>query len=338
MPEDDMIHIALAFCDPKGTYARHAAVTMASIFANTKRNVCVYIIHDDTLSKANREKLESLTCSYKQRIDFVNVEKMFDGKNIDVSKLTVDGARGTLFRLLLPDIVEADKIAYLDCDIVVNMDIAELWSVPIDSHAVAAARDVWSLDFLKGTPVPWRLGKVWDILGVSHDSYFNAGVLLLNLKKLREEYRFLKAIEDFYAKYKKCITLADQDCLNYIFANDKLLIDEKFNRIDAEGIGENDLHGSIWHMAGGAAKPWVTCTRPFVDDLYWRYLRLTPYCEDDNVLIRLMLNDLSSPSYTHLHSSDCVKRLKKQIADNIFRAHIWTVPHILMKKFGGGSR
>ena len=54
MPEDDMIHIALAFCDPKGTYARHAAVTMASIFANTKRNVCVYIIHDDTLSKENR--------------------------------------------------------------------------------------------------------------------------------------------------------------------------------------------------------------------------------------------------------------------------------------------
>ena len=337
MPEYETIHIALAFCDPKGTYARHAAVTMASIYANTEREVCVHVIHDDTLTRENRDKLEALTLSYKQMIDFVNVENMFDGKKIDVSKLTIDGARGTLFRLFLPDVVDADKITYLDCDIVVNMDIAELWNVPIGNHAVAAVRDVWSLDFLKGTPVPWRLGQVWDVLGVSHDGYFNAGVLVMNLKKLREEYDFLKSVEDFYAKYKKCITLADQDCLNCIFADDKLLIEEKFNRINAENINEDDLSGSIWHMAGGAAKPWVTCTRPYVDDLYWRYLRLTPYCEDDNKLIRLMLNDLSSPSYTHLHSSDCVKRLKKQIADNIFRAHIWTVPYILMKKIGGSK-
>ena len=335
---DDVIHIALAFCDPKGNYARHAAVTMASIFANTERDVCIHIIHDDTLTEYNREKLESMAASNTRRINFINVENMLDAESIDVSKLTIDGARGTLFRLLLPDIVTADKIIYLDCDIVVNMDICELWEVPIGECAVAAARDVWSLDFLKGTPIPWRLDTVWDTLGVARGEYFNAGVLLLNLKKLRGEYNFLEAVEDFYVKYKKCITLADQDCLNYIFANDKLLIDEKFNHIDAKGVCEDDLRGSIWHMAGGAAKPWVTCTRPFVDDLYWRYLRLTPYCRDDNTLIRLMLNDLSSPSYTHIHSSACVKRIKKQLADNIFRAHIWTIPHILMKKISGGSK
>ncbi len=338
MYEDHEIQVALAFCDPKGTYSRHAAVTMASIFANTDGNVCIHIIHDDTLTPTNREKLRSLTQFYKQKINFINVEDMLDEKSVDVSKLTIDGARGTLFRLLLPDIVDTDKIIYLDCDIVVNMDISELWEVPLGGYAVAAVRDVWSLDFLKGIPIPWRLDKAWEILGVARGEYFNAGVLLLNLKKLRDEYDFLKSVADFYAEYKKCITLADQDCLNYIFANDKLLIDEKFNHINSEGVGEDDLYGSIWHMAGGAAKPWVTCTRPFVDDLYWRYLRLTPYCEDDNALIRMMLNDLSSPSYTHLHSSDCVKRLKRQIADNIFRAHIWTVPHILIKKISGGSK
>lgn len=334
----DVIHIALAFCDPKGTYSRHAAVTAASIFANTTKEVCIYIIHDDTLTQENREKLESLTRSYGQRIIFVNVENMLDGDSVDLSRLTIDGARGTLFRLLLPDIVDVDKIIYLDCDIVVNMDISELWEVPIGDYAVAAVRDVWSLDYLKGVPLPWRLDKAWEILGVARGEYFNAGVLLLNLKKLREKYNFLESIADFYSKYKKCITLADQDCLNHIFANDKLLIDEKFNHIDADGVVEENLRGSIWHMAGGAAKPWVTCTRPLVDDLYWRYLRLTPYCEDDNTLIRLMLNDLSSASYTHIHSSDCVRRLRKQLSDNIFRAHIWTIPHILMRRISGGSK
>lgn len=336
--QKETIHIALAFCDPKGGYSRHAAVTMASIFANTKESVCVHIIHDETLTEENRNKLATTAGDFGQSADFINAGSMIEGKNIDVSRLTADGARGTLYRLLLPEIVGADKIIYLDCDIAVNMDIAELWDVPLENFAVAAARDVWSLDYIKGAPVPWRLGLVWDVLGVSRDGYFNAGVLLMNLKKLREEYDFLKAVEDFYAKYKKCITLADQDCLNYIFAKDKLLIDEKFNRIDAGGVGEEDLRGSIWHMAGGAAKPWVACTRPYVDDLYWRYLRLTPYCRSEDELIRLMLSGLSSPAFTHIHSADCVKRLKKQLADNLFRAHIWTLPYIIAAKLKGPGR
>lgn len=332
------IHIALAFCDPKGTYCRHAAVTMVSIFANTESRVCVHIIHDDTLTDDNRGKLEFLSSSYGQELDFINVENLIDTERIDVSRLTVDGMRGTLFRLLLPDVSGEDKMIYLDCDIVVNMDIADLWNIPLEERAVAAVRDVWSLDYLKGKPLPWRLDKAWRLLGVKRGEYFNAGVLLLNLKKLREQYDFLNAVGSFYAKYKKCITLADQDCLNHIFADDKLLIDERFNRIDADGAAEENLKGSIWHMAGGAAKPWVFCTRPYVDDLYWRYLRLTPYCRDEKELIRMMLHDLSTSPYAHLHSSDCAKRIKKQVADNIFRGHIWTLPYIFIKKLFGGGR
>lgn len=298
----------------------------------------MHIVHDETLTEENRKMLGDTARSFGQEADFICAGSLIDDKNIDVSRLTVDGARGTLYRLLLPDIVDCDKIIYLDCDIVVNMDIAELWNVQIGDHAVAAVRDVWSLDYIRGVPVPWRLAMVWDILGVRRDEYFNAGVLLMNLKKLREGYDFLSKVEGFYARYRKCITLADQDCLNYIFAGDKILIDEKFNRINANGVKEEDLFGSIWHMAGGASKPWAVCTRPCVDDLYWRYLCLTPYCGSRNELIRLMLAGLSSPAHTHIHSSQCIKRLKKQMADNIFRAHIWTLPHILAAKLRGRTK
>ena len=338
MQTNEKIHVAMAFCDPKGTYCRHAAVTMVSIFANTSRRVCVHIVHDDTLTCGNRSKLELIASSYGQEVNFINIESLLDTERIDVSRLTVDGMRGTLFRLLLPDVSDEDKMIYLDCDIAVEMDIAELWNVPLGECAVAAVRDEWSLDYVKGKPLRWRLDKVWKLLVVKRGDYFNAGVLLLNLKKIREEYDFLEEVGNFYANYKKCITLADQDCLNYIFADDKLLIDEKFNRIDATGVTENDLKGAIWHMAGGAAKPWVLCTRPYVDDLYWRYLMMTPYCRDENELIRIILHDFSTSSYAHLHSSDCVRRLKKQIADNIFRGHIWTLPYIFIKKLSGNRR
>ena len=327
---NDAIHIALAFCDPKGTYCRHAAVVMASIFANTSSKVCAHIIHDDTLTKNNREKLEKIADTHRQTVEFVNVENMLDSNKVDVSKLTADGERGTLFRLLIPDVLDVNKLIYLDCDIVVTMDIAELWHIDMGDYAIAAVRDTVSLNYINGQRIAWRARQVWSLLGVIAGEYFNAGVIVMNLKKFREDYNFLDAVTEFYAKYKKCITFADQDCLNHIFANDKILIDEKYNRIDSSHVDEDSLAGYIWHMAG--EKPWVAYTRPYVDDLYWRYLRLTPYCNDENTLINLMLKDLGSSGYVHFHSSDCMKRLKKQLADNIFRAHVLTVPHILYRK------
>lgn len=327
--DGDVIHVALAFCDPRGTYCRHAAVVMVSIFANTSTNICVHIIHDNTLTQDNREKLKKLASDYRQTVNFVNVENMLDSDKIDVSKLTADGARGTLFRLLIPDIINSDKLIYLDCDIVVTMNIAELWRISVDECAVAAVRDTASINYNRGGFVGWRTRQVWSLLGIVPGEYFNAGVLVLNLKKLRNNYNFLEAVTKFYVKYKKCITFADQDCLNHIFADDKILIDERFNRIDVSHVDEHSLDGYIWHMAG--EKPWVAYTRPYVDDLYWRYLRQTPYCVDEDSLINLMLKDLGSSVYVHFHSSNCMKRLKKQLADNIFRAHILTVPHILYR-------
>lgn len=324
----DKIHVALAFCDPKGTYCRHAAVTLASIFQNTKSAVCAHIIHDDTLTAGNRQKLQQLADSFSQSISFLNVENLLDAGKIDVSKLTIDGARGTLFRLLIPQLIDVPKIIYLDCDIVVALDVAEMWNAGIGAHALGAVRDVWSQDYLKGKEVPWRLSKAWEMMGIAKDSYFNAGVLLMNLDRIRGRYDFLGEVGAFYAHYKNAITLADQDCLNHIFAGDVYFLNEKFNRIETEGVNPAE-NSSIWHMAGGA-KPWDLYTRPGVDELYWHYLRRTPFCESEDALITTLLSDMSSSKYAHLHTSDCVKRVKKQMADNIFRAHIWTIPHIFL--------
>lgn len=327
--QDSMVHAVLAFCDPKGAYARHAAVVMASIFANTQTPVCVHIIHDETLTGGNMAKLSSVADSFKQSVHFLNVSNMLDENVIDVSKLTIDGARGTLFRLLIPELLDIPKVIYLDCDIIVNLDLSELWKIDIGDHALGAALDVWPLDHLRGEKIPWRLTLAWKALGVNKREYFNAGVLLMNLDKIRAQYDFLGEVGAFYKKYKKMITLADQDCLNHIFAGDVFFVDEKFNRINKPDVSHEETAASIWHMAGGA-KPWNLYTRPEIDELYWFYLTMTPYAAETKELISMILKDFSSAAYSHHHSSDCVKRLKKQLFDNIYNAHIRTVPHILM--------
>ena len=68
--------------------------------------------------------------NFGQRIAFEDVERRIAECGIDASRLTADGARGTLFRLLIPDVAAVARIIYLDYDIIVNRDIAELWELP----------------------------------------------------------------------------------------------------------------------------------------------------------------------------------------------------------------
>lgn len=330
------IDVALAFRDTRGTYARHAAAVMASIFTNTRSDVRVHIMHDDTLTEENESKLRQTADSFSQSVKFVNVGKIFDDENMRASRVTADGARGTLFRLLIPQLLECPKIIYLDCDVIVNMDIRELWETDIGGSALGVVRDVWSIDYLKGKKPALRRALVWKAMGVEKDKYFNAGVLLMNLDKIRADYDFIAEVAAFYKKYKKAVTLADQDCLNHIFSGDVYFMDVKFNRIQYDEIDNSGDIASIWHMAG--AKPWGLYSRPGVDELYWRYLAMTPYASRKEDLAAVMLEGFSSSQYTHPHSVDCAKRILKQQADNIFRAHIWTVPRLcfilLTNRFG----
>ena len=331
MSENDVIHIALAFCDPQGTYARHVAVTMASIFANAPgRHICIHIIHDETLTVANQTALNRLTEKYSQEIVYHNIYKIYKQSPIFARNLNFQGFRGMMFRLFIPNIISVDKIIYLDCDIVVNLDIYDLWKVRIDNYAIAVVRDFWAIEHMDGKKISWRLLLFWKLLGITPESYFNSGVMLMNLIKLRSEYNITESMYKFFEYYKTCSTLPDQDFLNWLFANDRLLLDERFNHIALLNV-KDSLFGSIWHMAGGSAKPWNSYTRPYVDDLYWKYLRLTPYCENDDDLLHLVLTGMASSPLMHHHSSSCVYRLFEQFKDNVFRAHIWTVLPILWK-------
>ena len=102
-----------------------------------------------------------------------------------------------------------DKIIYLDVDTVINNDIAELYDQDIEDYEIGVVRDV----FIFGQ----RL----------HKTYFNSGMVLMNMKKIKETGYLQKARE--LCKVKK-MTFLDQDALNYTVTYKKML-DRKFNSI-----------------------------------------------------------------------------------------------------------
>lgn len=102
-----------------------------------------------------------------------------------------------------------DKIIYLDVDTIINNDIAELYNENITDYEVGVVRDV----FIFGL----RLKK----------TYFNSGMILMNMPKIKETGYFQKA-RDLCANKK--MTFLDQDALNYSVTYKKML-DRKFNSI-----------------------------------------------------------------------------------------------------------
>lgn len=281
-----VIHVAISIHDPTGSYAKHAGATLASIFANTSSKVCINILHDDTLTEENKEKFKKLTDDFNQEVRFHLIQLPENILSYTYARVT----QGALFRLLLPDILIEEKIIYFDCDIIVDLDIDILWNISVDEYPLAAAIDCG---------IPYWEEKTKYLVeknGMQIEKYFNSGVLILNLKYLRQNYCLAQEAFNFLETHQER-AFQDQDALNFLFQQKYVQLDEKFNSF-AVVKGEFYKKGSIWHWAG--YKPWNRFTNR-VDMLYWKALSLTMWSNDVFYLFSALQFDMK-------HSSNSVDR------------------------------
>ena len=326
MQEENKIYIALAFSDMSGKYARHAAVTLASVFANTASPVSAFVLHDETLTEENRTKLTETAKLHGKEIEFVGVASAYEenARQIGKEKLEVVEralGRGTLYRLLIDKLVSVPRVIYLDCDILCQRDIADLWQIDLGDKAIGCVRDFDEWERLEsGRRVTGRMARSRRFFGIKSGEYFNAGVLLMNLATIRSRYNMASDFVAFFNKYGSWTPLADQDFLNFLFRSDKKLLDKSFNITQNLKLAKNELEGKIFHTI--LAKPYDVYTRENVDDLYWHYLTKTAYCTSQEELISIMCHELGAGRYTHRHSSACVKRLLGNLTKSITQSHL----------------
>ena len=195
-----------------------ALTELISITNKTKETINCYIFTAD-LTRIKPE----YTAISEDDIAFLN--KVIKTKNennnvkrVDVTKIYEDEfckcknesaycTPYTLLRLLadlIPDI--PDKLLYLDIDMMAAGDIAELYNTDITEYEYAAVKEKYGSKLIK-----------WD--------YINAGMLLLNMKKIKETKLLEKARE--LIRTKKML-FADQDAI-YRSTTKKLLLPRKFN-------------------------------------------------------------------------------------------------------------
>ena len=87
--------------------------------------------------------------------------------------------RATYFRFLLPDLINADRVLYMDCDTLVLRDVAEIYRQDIGDNYMAGVRDITGHDNVTARLDELRLPTL--------DNYVNAGVLLMNLALMRRD-------------------------------------------------------------------------------------------------------------------------------------------------------
>jgi lipopolysaccharide biosynthesis glycosyltransferase len=282
MIADDTIQVALAFYDPCHDYARYAGVVVTSIFSHTKSRVHVTIVHDSTLTDENRRRFEQTAQRWEQSVSFVDVGAQALQIFADPEERWPIYGRGALYRLLIPSLLNVPWVIYLDCDILVNLDIAELWAASKLEEAQNAFL-IASRSASGGTKYNWLIrwhSKIrgWGMPSVLHDRkrLFNSGVLLMNLSRIREKYDLKKEAARFFERYIHFADQADNEFLCFLFSGDGDVFwtDARFNRC---GDFVN-LDNAILHMA--RAQPWKVFRDTPRDDLFWKTLAESEWRDD----------------------------------------------------------
>jgi lipopolysaccharide biosynthesis glycosyltransferase len=258
-----MIDIALAFQDKDGKYAEHAGVVLASIFHHTSSPIHIHILHDVSLSETNKRRLSALTTKHNHTLSFYSITMPDDLTQVlaNVNSINV-WTQACMYRLLLPALIPVDKIIYLDCDVLVNMDITELWQVELNDKYLAA---IWDQGIRE-------VAHIVSAKGLNPDLYFNSGVILFSLHNIRQNTNWYEEMLTFLRSFPD-VTMPDQDVLNAVFGGNYLPLDIRFNSFNTN-IPDHDFTNKIIHFAGDD-KCWNKDSAG--SSLYQQFLKLTPW-------------------------------------------------------------
>lgn len=177
----------------------------------------IYVMQTD-FTNAEKNALENLKTVKDFNINYVNVDTSLLEK---CRKKDYHINLTTFYRYLIPEMVtDIDKAIYLDVDILVKRSLNSLWKIDLEDYYIGAVPDFYFIDDVDNHK---------NQIGLKDTSvYINAGVLLLNLKKFKEDKISQKLISESI-KQQKVFSLGDQDALNVVCEDNIQIISNVYN-------------------------------------------------------------------------------------------------------------
>ncbi|TEB21393.1 glycosyltransferase family 8 protein [Coprinellus micaceus] len=205
-------------------YAMPLAVLLSSLVNHTPGRISIYLL-DCGLTDPDKESLNRIVSGHPNVT--LSILPLPDGS------LTVELGSAVWAKIDLAATAPVERLLYLDTDILIRGDLRPLWDTALEGNPIGAALDI-------GHP----LGHAGLHSDADGPKYFNAGVLLADLAKIRDR----DGVESLRSlcREKKDSTYADQDALNARFSGNWKEISLKWN---AQGLGtyaHSDGPGRHW--------------------------------------------------------------------------------------------
>lgn len=252
------------------SYLEQMKTVICSLGINCSCSIDIYLMHTE-LSEKDIQILECLTrkmcngklCEIKINSDFLKDAKITNHFSVEM-----------YYRIFASEFLPKtiDRVLWLDADLVVLKDLKEFFLSDFEGCSVICCghREKTKDDTTMNDKGLIRLGMKKD------DIYFNSGVLLMDLKKIRRNFNKENVLNIIYKK-ENILENPDQDILNLLYENDKLIkdwriynyqthFDWKFDN-EKEHLEKN---AKILHFVG-PFKPWIYTSEHFSYKYYWKY-------------------------------------------------------------------
>jgi lipopolysaccharide biosynthesis glycosyltransferase len=314
-------------------YVKQLSVAMISILKNSKSDYEFNILTTN-ISNENKKVLSDLG----KNVNFIDMNKVLE--NFDLEKfmsrrrdyeyISIE----TYFRFFIPELFpQYDKVLYLDADILALDDLKKFYDEDISKYYAGVVQDMWIEEHLQkkrkvcgGATFKEHFLKK---LKKKTTKYFNAGILLLNLNKMRAD----SIVDELwrFTREESPLHFQDQDVLNAVFEGNVRFIDLKWNLLKDNDylkhqlkdktlkrmIEESLLSPGIVHYVG-SNKPWGYAAKhnykySFLED-WWDYYKLSPYYQaGDNEILEAILNSPNSYNTRDYFDYFCLRVFNKDI-------------------------
>ena len=255
-------------------YAPYLSTAIASLIEYTSKDKFyeINVVYHD-ISRRSLKKLEKLSEGHNN-VEIITTEMQESLVGISDRKSTrlkADCFTPTIYyRIFLPEMFpQYDKGIYLDGDIIVLADVAEMFEIDLEGNILAACTDM-------STQSNALFCKYFDeAVGVPHEDYFNSGVLLMDFKTMRDE-EFCEHFLYLLNTYDFDTVAPDQDYLNAMCMGRVKKLDIKWNTMPTNVKKEKKpkiVHYNLFF------KPWHYDGTQY-EEYFWEYANKSSFLKE----------------------------------------------------------
>lgn len=265
-------------CAARRDYVPHAATMLHSVLERAGAPVAVTLLHGSDMRRGDASRLAEMVRRHGGELSALEVsaDRVAGLRTLDFLPAS------HWYRIFLPELLPSvDRVIYLDADAIVVDTLVPLWETDLGDALVGAVTNVFQADHAEH---PARLGLT------AAGSYFNTGVMLLDLAAMRSD-----GTSDRLCRYARAnsekLGFPEQDVMNVVVGARRLALHPRWNLMNSILLfaSANDVFGAdvvaearatpaIRHFEGpGPNKPWHPLCEREGRELYLRHRRQTPW-------------------------------------------------------------